>query len=181
VIKTNRIVNSPLTKGAGENLPREFVSLYERGNLKSGLFRGLLPSLGATFFWKEVANQSKNGLPVITLVLGTLTLNPFANLVTKKQIVAQNEINPLSYKQIAFGNGVSGIFRLFTLGLSAHIFRNFALSLALVPREYGSSFEPLQALYALGAILVSHPFEVARVLIVNNGEGRLDATLTSLY
>lgn len=143
VIKTNRIVNSPLTKGAGENLPREFVSLYERGNLRSGLFRGLLPGLGATLFWKEVADQSRNGLPVITLVLGTITLNPFANLNTKRQIVAQNEINPLSYRQIAFGNGVSGLVRLFTLGLSAHIFRNFALTLALVPREYGSSFEPV--------------------------------------
>lgn len=33
----------------------------------------------------------------------------------------------------------------------------------------------------MGAILISHPFEVARVLIVNNGEGRLDATLKSLY
>ena len=84
VIKTNRIVNSPLTKGAGENLPREFVSLYERGNLRSGLFRGLLPGLGATLFWKEVADQSRNGLPVITLVLGTLTLNPLANLNTKR-------------------------------------------------------------------------------------------------
>lgn len=80
---------------------------------------------------------------MITLVLGTITLNPFANLSTKKQIVAQNEINPLSYKQIAFGNGASGFVKLFTLGLSAHIFRNFALSLALVPREYGSSFEPV--------------------------------------
>ena len=56
MIKTNRIVNSPLTKGAGENLPREFVSLYERGNLRTGLFRGLLPGLGATIFWKEVAD-----------------------------------------------------------------------------------------------------------------------------
>ena len=84
MIKTNRIVNSPLTKGAGENLPREFVSLYERGNLRSGLFRGLLPGLGATLFWKEVADQSRNGLPVITLVLGTLTLNPLANLNTKR-------------------------------------------------------------------------------------------------
>ena len=93
----------------------------------------------------------------------------------------QNEIAPISYKQIAFGNGVSGLFKLVTLGATAHIFRNFALSLALVPREYGSDYEPVQALFALGAILVSHPFEVARVLIVNNGSGKLDATLKSLY
>ena len=181
VIKTNRIVNSPLTKGAGENLPREFVALYERGAVGQGLYRGLLPGLGATFFWKEVANQSRNGLPVVTLLLGTLTLNPIANLCTRRQIITQNEVGPIAYKQIAFGNGVSGIFKLITLGATAHIFRNFALSLALVPREYGSDYEPVQALYALGAILISHPFEVARVLIVNNGSGRLDATLKSLY
>ena len=76
---------------------------------------------------------------------------------------------------------MTGLFKLVTLGATAHIFRNFALSLAIVPREYGSNYEPVQALYALGAILISHPFEVARVLIVNNGSGSLDATLKSLY
>ena len=76
---------------------------------------------------------------------------------------------------------MTGLFKLVTLGVTAHIFRNFALSLAIVPREYGSNYEPVQALYALGAILISHPFEVARVLIVNNGSGSLDATLKSLY
>ena len=76
---------------------------------------------------------------------------------------------------------MTGLIKLFTLGASAHIFRNFALSLALIPREYGSSYEPVQALYALGALLISHPFEVARVLIVNNGSGRLDSTIKSLY
>ena len=33
VIKTNRIVGTQAVKDAGENLPREFVSLYERGAL----------------------------------------------------------------------------------------------------------------------------------------------------
>jgi Mitochondrial carrier protein len=39
----------------------------------------------------------------------------------------------------------------------------------------------MQGVFAMGAILVSHPFEVARVLIVNNGEGSVGATLKSLY
>lgn len=45
VIKTNRIVGSAFAKEATENLPREFIALHERGQLSSGLFRGLLPGL----------------------------------------------------------------------------------------------------------------------------------------
>jgi hypothetical protein len=46
VIKTNRILNTPLSKEAGHNMGREFVSLYEQGGLSRGAFRGLsLPLL----------------------------------------------------------------------------------------------------------------------------------------
>ena len=45
VIKTNRIVQTPLFKQAGENLPREAAALYERGAFKNGFYRGLLPSV----------------------------------------------------------------------------------------------------------------------------------------
>jgi len=36
-------------------------------------------------------------------------------------------------------------------------------------------------LFALGAVAVSHPFEVARVLVVKNEGGRTIPTLTALY
>jgi len=48
VIKTNRILNTPLSKEAGEALPKEFLALYERGAMRSGLYRGLLPVLCLT-------------------------------------------------------------------------------------------------------------------------------------
>jgi hypothetical protein len=50
-------------------------------------------------------------------------------------------VTPIPYKQIAFGGGVTGLVKLVTLGASAHILRNFALSLAILPREYGSENE----------------------------------------
>ena len=48
-----------------------------------------------------------------------------------------------------------------------------------------TDYEPAQFLFGLGALLVSHPFEVARVLIVNGEKSRpigsTVATLQSLY
>ena len=43
VVKTNRIVGSQVTREAGENLPRELVSVYERGTMQTGFYRGLAP------------------------------------------------------------------------------------------------------------------------------------------
>ena len=43
VIKTNRIAGTQIAKEAGDSLPRELVSVYERGLMQSGLYRGLAP------------------------------------------------------------------------------------------------------------------------------------------
>ena len=45
VIKTNRILQTPLTKECGESIPREFNALYARGGLSTGLYRGFLLTL----------------------------------------------------------------------------------------------------------------------------------------
>lgn len=37
---------------------------------------------------------------------------------------------------------------------------------AFLPRTLGNDWVPMDAGFALGAVLLSHPFEVARVLIV---------------
>ena len=55
VISTNRIIGTQIVKEASENLPREFVAIYERGALKSGLYRGLLPGIFAAMCWKDLA------------------------------------------------------------------------------------------------------------------------------
>ena len=73
------------------------------------------------------------------------------------------------------------MMKLATLGLVPHIIRNFSMSLGLTPKEMGSSNELLMATYALGATLISHPFEVARVMIVQAEQGKTMATLRALY
>ncbi len=42
VIKTNRILGTSFSKEAGNSLPREWTSLYQKGGCRSGLFRGML-------------------------------------------------------------------------------------------------------------------------------------------
>ena len=61
--------------------------------------------------------------------------------------------------------------KLFTLGIGSTLARNFCLSFALMPRMYGVHDELFQLLAAFGAVTLSHPFEVARVLIINNNGG----------
>lgn len=45
VIKTNRIIQSSLSKEGAESIPKEFQILYEKGGLGRGLFRGLFISV----------------------------------------------------------------------------------------------------------------------------------------
>lgn len=42
IIKTNRILQTSLSKEGAESIPKEFTALYEKGGLNRGLFRGLL-------------------------------------------------------------------------------------------------------------------------------------------
>ena len=58
VISTNRIAGSQIMKESGENLPKELMSLYERGEMKRGLFRGFVPTVLFGVFWGEVYHQS---------------------------------------------------------------------------------------------------------------------------
>ena len=61
VIKTNRIVGSQLTREAGENLPRELVTVYERGTMQAGFYRGLAP---IAFFIGARGVAAQFGVPV---------------------------------------------------------------------------------------------------------------------
>ena len=78
----------------------------------------------------------------------------------------------------------SGV-KMLTRGLTAHLGRNFLMATALSPIYVGTNNQLTSALFGLTAILASHPFEVARVHIVN-GEtshltGRVHATIGTLY
>lgn len=45
VIKTNRILQTTLSKEGAESIPKEFLVLYEKGGLNRGLFRGFIAGL----------------------------------------------------------------------------------------------------------------------------------------
>jgi hypothetical protein len=54
---------------------------------------------------------------------------------------------------------------MFTLGLIPSIARNILVCAGFVPSFIGNNSTLLTVGYALGGILLSHPFEVARVII----------------
>lgn len=141
VIKTNRIVGTPFAKEAGEAIPKEFLALSEIGGLKGGLFRGFAPFFIALPFWQQVHSQSTMGFPLITLLSGSVMLNPFAVMTTKRQLVRGNEgAAPASYRALVgeMGGMGMGLLRLYTLGAPAHICRNVALTTCFIPAQMGS-------------------------------------------
>ena len=83
-----------------------------------------------------------------------------------------------------FGSA-SKALRMTTLGSTAHVAKNAALSLTFMPKQYGVESQPVSALFIAGAIMLSHPFEVARVLIVDGEKTHLTGntlrTLKALY
>jgi hypothetical protein len=58
---------------------------------------------------------------------------------------------------------------MFTLGLIPSIARNILVCTGFIPSFIGQTSTPITVGYALGGILLSHPFEVARVIIQHNG------------
>ena len=68
----------------------------------------------------------------------------------------------MTYSQIVKSNPI----KLATLGFTAALSKNAILMTALLPKTLGNEWLPMDAAFTLGAILLSHPFEVARVLIV---------------
>jgi len=73
------------------------------------------------------------------------------------------------------------LLKTFTLGMMPHLLRNGCMGIALVPKAQGAMDDVIGGFFALGACAVSHPFEVARVLIVKNDGGRTIPTLRALY
>ena len=77
--------------------------------------------------------------------------------------------------------------KLCTLGLPTLIVRNSILALAFAPRVVGNESLATDAVAITAAVALSHPLEVARVLIVNAGStsssilGDPVSTLRSVY
>jgi hypothetical protein len=161
IIKTNRIIQSSLSKEGAESIPKEFQVLYEKGGLSKGLFRGLFIGYLSVKAQEQVTSVQSGVLGAFAL---SVIANPFSILMVHKQ--AFTNAASKSYMQIA--NDI-GYHRLFTLGLVPSLGRNILVSAGFLPGFLGQEYSPLNVIYALGGILLSHPFEVARVILQHNG------------
>ena len=160
VVKTNRIINSNFNKECGENLGRELVTLYERGSFRNGAYRGMAPLFGIT-----VINNMFGGFQFdatgMKLLLCTVASQPLLNMMTMRQAVNLNSMSEPAYRSLTMQ-----LPRLCTLGFTAALTRNAFLMTAFLPKTLGNDWMPMDAGFAFGAVLLSHPFEVARTLIV---------------
>jgi hypothetical protein len=75
VIKTNRILQTSLSKEAGGSIPNELSALYERGGLFKGLYRGLLCTLALNYSNDLIFIPTKPNLVFGALIAAFV--NPF--------------------------------------------------------------------------------------------------------
>lgn len=139
---------------------RELVTLYERGQFRNGAYRGVLPLAGITLIYNNLGGYSFD-VTGIKLLACTLASQPLNILMTQRQAINTGNMAEPAYKALIATNPI----KLVTLGFSAALCRNACLMAAFLPKTLGNEWMPMDAAFAMGAILVSHPFEVARVLI----------------
>lgn len=165
VVKTNRIIGAEISRQAGESLPRELTAIFERGAFWNGMYRGLLPMFTQGMIFNAARNIEVANLAPFVLV-GTTAVNWLDNLVTLKQIWKSDK--PIAYSQLVKEKwGAQGTVKVFTMGLPAAMLRNSMYAVAFLPRWQGNDWIAADLLFTMGAILLSHPFEAARVLMVN--------------
>ena len=103
--------------------------------------------------------------------------------MTQRQVINTATFAEPNYRQIM--SNFANVPKLFTLGYTAALTRNAILMTAFLPKTLGNEWMPMDAGFALGAVALSHPFEVARVLIVckeqNRMVGSTISTLQNLY
>jgi len=146
-----------LSKEGAESIPKEFTALYEKGGLNRGLFRGLLVGYLAANLQGTFTDPAAGSLGAFVI---SIACNPFSILQVHKQSF-HNSVTK-SYRQIISEVGPA---RMLTLGLIPSLARNVLVCAGFVPSFLGQSYSPISVVYALGGILLSHPFEVARVIL----------------
>lgn len=82
IIKTNRILQTSLSKEGAESIPREFQALYEKGGLGRGLFRGLLVGFVASTLQGTFTDARAGTIGAFAL---SVACNPFSILQVHKQ------------------------------------------------------------------------------------------------
>ena len=169
--KTNRILNTSFNKECGENLGKELVTMYERGQMRNGAFRGMMPLIGITMINNNLGGFSFDATGLKLLAVTTLT-QPLNILMTQRQVINTASFAEPSYRQV-MANWGANLPKLFSLGYTAALSRNAILMTAFLPKTLGNEWMPMDFGFALGAVVLSHPFEVARVLIVCQEQNRM--------
>lgn len=115
------------------------------------------------------------------MLIGTAMCNVFANAATKRQLInsAAEFEAPQTYKSMF--RTPAAIMSMITTGMVPHLIRNLVMCVGVMPKGIGSNDELFMGVFAAGAVAISHPFEVARILMVKNEGGRMMPTLKSLY
>ena len=171
VIKTNRILQTSLAKEGAEQIPREILALQEKGGLQRGLFRGFLAGfLAANFAGPLIKNSEYPGFMFGSMI--AFVSNPLQIVMIHKQVM-NGSIESKTYKQILRETMKGNPVRLFTLGIIPSIIRNITICTGFLPAFQGITYTPVTFIYALGGILLSHPFEVARVMIQHQEKSRM--------
>ena len=96
VAKTNRIVGSSFNKECGDNLGKELVAMYERGQFRNGAFRGMAPLLGITLIQNQFGGFSFDVTGMKLLACTTLT-QPLNILMTQRQVINSTNFAEPSY------------------------------------------------------------------------------------
>lgn len=164
VAKTNRILGTSFNKECGDNLGKEMVAMYERGQFRNGAYRGMAPLLGVTAINNIFGGFSFDMTGIKLLTVTTLS-QPFSNMMTQRQAINTSSFAEPSYRQVLSNFGAN-VPKMVTLGYTAALCRNAFLMTAFLPKTLGNEWMPLDGLFAFGAVVLSHPFEVARVMIV---------------
>ena len=177
--KTNRILGTSFNRECGDNLGRELVAMYERGQFRNGAYRGMLPLAGMTLISNGLGAYTFDVTGVKLLAATTLS-QPLNILMTQRQVINSPNFADPSYGQI-MKNWGANLPKLITLGYTSALARNALLMTAFLPKTMGNESMLVDMGFAFGAILASHPFEVARVLIVCQEQNRMiGSTLSTL-
>ncbi len=168
VIKTHRILETNLHKTAGESIPKEFAALCEAGGMAQGAFRGLGSAAAIGIAAKMI--------PFKDLWLAAPAISAVQNPLLVMQVYKQQL--GISYGEAAAKAG-SGMF---TRGLIPLAIRNYFLLYSVYPSQNGINYTPYNVALAVGSIVISHPFEVCRVLLhADKGWNGFHGTLNTLY
>lgn len=99
VAKTNRILGTSFNRECGDNLGRELVAMYERGQFRNGAYRGMLPLVGMTAISNGLGAHTFDMTGVKLLALTTLS-QPLNILMTQRQVINSATFAEPSYGQI---------------------------------------------------------------------------------